>query len=279
MFTDITIGQYYPSNSILHKLDPRVKLFGTLIFVVSLFMVNSFIGYILVTGALATLIVLSKVPYKLLFKGLSGIFALLMISVIFTLFGTKGQPVVSFFVFTITRSGIKKAIFLGIRLVYLVISTSIMTLTTTPNDLADGLEKTFKPLSRMGVPVHEISMIMSIALRFIPIFMEETDKIMKAQKARGTQFDTGNLIDKAKSLVPLLVPLFVSAIKRALDLAMAMEARCYRGGIGRTKMKPLKYLKNDYFAYAFCVTYMAAIIGINIWVSNVEFFRILMVKI
>ncbi|MGN0383383.1 MAG: energy-coupling factor transporter transmembrane component T family protein [Eubacterium sp.] len=278
MFTDITIGQYYPANSILHRLDPRVKLFGTLVFVISLFMVNSFVGYILITICLATIILMSDVPIKSLFRGLRGIILLLMISVLFTLFFTEGQPVISFWIITITRRGIKKAAFLGIRLIYLVVCTSIMTLTTTPSDLSDGLEKAFAPLSKVGFPVHEIAMMMSIALRFIPIFMEETDKIMKAQKARGAEFDTGGLIKKAKSLVPLLVPLFISAIRRALDLALAMEARCYRGGEGRTKMKPLKYKRADAISYALYVVYFAMIIGLNIFAANMDILKIFMVE-
>ena len=275
---DITIGQYYPADSILHRLDPRVKLFGTLMMLISLFVSNNFLNYVLITVVLITVIKLSKVPFKMLMRGLKGIIIILLISVIFTMFLTPGSTLVKVGFIKITRYGLKKACYLAIRLVYLVISTSIMTLTTTPNDLADGLEKSFSLLSKVGVPVHEMAMMMSIALRFIPILMEETEKITMAQKARGARFDDGNIIKKAKSMVPILVPLFMSAIRRALDLADAMEARCYNGGKGRTKMKPLKYSKNDYSAYVLILVYFVAIIALSFIIGRTEELEILMVR-
>ena len=261
---DITIGQYYPTNSIIHNLDPRVKLFGTMILIISLFITNSFLSYLLVGLALCLTIRLSKIPLKTLLQGLKAIFILLLISVSFNLFLTDGKVLVQFFIFKITDEGIRRALFIAIRLAFLVIGTSIMTLTTTPNDLSDALEKSFHFLTRFRVPVHEIAMMMSIALRFIPILMEETDKIMKAQMARGADFETGNLIQKVKNMVPLLVPLFISAFRRANDLAMAMEARCYHGGDGRTQMKPLRYQSRDYAAYGVLMAYLVCSIGLRV---------------
>lgn len=264
MIRDITIGQYYPEDSVIHKLDPRTKLVGTLVFIISLFLFQGFFGYIIATAFLAGVIRASKVPFKFIVKGLKAIIMLLMITVIFNMFLTPGEPIVEFWIFSISREGLRIAGFMAIRLIYLIIGSSIMTLTTTPNQLTDGLESLLGPLKHIKVPVHEIAMMMSIALRFIPILLEETDKIMKAQIARGADFESGNLIKKAKSLIPLLVPLFISAFRRANDLAMAMEARCYSGGEGRTKMKPLLYQMQDYRAYAVFVVYLVAIIVIEI---------------
>ena len=236
---NITIGQYYPENSIIHKLDPRVKLFGTMVLIVLLFMIKNVWGYALFTVFMAAIIKASKVPFGKLLRGVRGILFILLFSAVLNVFLTPGHVLVEFWMITITKEGIIKGGVIAVRLIYLVICTSIMTLTTTPNNLADGLEKAFGFLKVIKFPVHEISMIMSLALRFIPTLMEETDKITKAQKARGAQFDTGNIIQKAKSLIPILIPLFISSIRRALDLATAMEARCYHSG-KRTKMKPLK---------------------------------------
>lgn len=259
---NITIGQYYPENSIIHKLDPRVKLFGTMVLIVLLFMVKNVWGYVFFTVFMAAIIKASKVPFGKLIKGVRGILFILLFSAVLNVFLTPGHVLVEFWIITITKEGLIKGGFIAIRLIYLVICTSIMTLTTTPNDLADGLEKAFGFLKVIKFPVHEIAMIMSLALRFIPTLMEETDKITKAQKARGAQFDTGNILQKAKSLIPILIPLFISSIRRALDLATAMEARCYHSG-KRTKMKPLKYAKRDYFAYGSYVVMIAVVLGAN----------------
>ncbi len=264
MIRDITIGQYYPADSILHRLDPRVKFIGTFLFLISLFVADSFWGYVLATCFLAGIILLSKVPVKFMLKGLKPLFIILIITVLFNLFLIPGQELWSLGFLTITVEGVKQAVKIGVRLIYLVIGSSVMTLTTTPNQLTDGLERILRPLNKIKVPVHEISMMMSIALRFIPILMEETDKIMKAQIARGADFESGNLIQKAKSLVPLLVPLFISAFRRADDLAMAMEARCYHGGDNRTQMKPLVYQSRDYWAYAIALLYLGADIAIRL---------------
>ena len=263
MLRDITLGQYYQTESIIHRLDPRVKLAGTLTFIVSLFLFQNYFGYLVAAVFLALVIVLSHVPFKFMIRGMKAIAFLLVITVGFNLFLTPGEPLVTLWKLTITQEGLKTAFNIALRLVMLIIGSSIMTLTTTPNNLTDGMEKSMKFLKIFHVPVHEVAMMMSIALRFIPILLEETDKIMKAQIARGADFESGNLVKKAKALVPLLVPLFISAFRRANDLAMAMEARCYRGGEGRTKMKPLVYKKRDWIAYACLLLYLTASILIG----------------
>lgn len=263
MLRDITIGQYYQTESIIHRLDPRVKLGGTLLFIVSLFFFQNYLGYAIAALFLGLVIKLSKVPFKFMVRGMKSIILLLMLTVIFNLFLTPGTPLITIWKLTITWEGLKLALTMAIRLVLLIIGSSVMTLTTTPNNLTDGMEKMMRPLKIFKVPVHEVAMMMSIALRFIPILLEETDKIMKAQIARGADFESGNLIKRAKALVPLLVPLFISAFRRANDLAMAMEARCYRGGEGRTKMKPLVYKKRDWLAYGSIVVYLVISIGLS----------------
>ena len=264
MIRDITIGQYYPAKSVLHRLDPRVKLVSTLLYLISLFLVKNVWGYVVATVFLIAVIRLSKVPFSYIVRGLKPIIMLLMITVIFNLFLTRsGDVLFSWWIFTVTEGGLKTAVFMAIRLIYLIIGSSLMTFTTTPNELTDGIETLLKPLNKIHVPVHEIAMMMSIALRFIPILLEETDKIMKAQIARGADLESGNMIQKAKSMIPILVPLFVSAFRRANDLAMAMEARCYRGGEGRTKMKPLHYEKRDYTAYAILAVYLVVMIVVS----------------
>lgn len=264
MIRDITLGQYYPADSALHKMDPRAKLLGTLVFIISVFVFHTFPGYAVATLFLAGLIVLSKVPVKFMFKGLKAIFTILVITVIFNILLTPGKVLWQFGFLKVTEEGLLLAGRMAIRLTYLVIGSSVMTLTTTPNQLTDGLEKLLHPLNKIHVPVHEIAMMMSIALRFIPILLEETDKIMKAQIARGADFENGNIIQKAKNMVPLLVPLFISAFRRANDLAMAMEARCYHGGDDRTQMKPLRYHSRDYIAYAVMVLYLGIAITFRV---------------
>ena len=260
MLRDITLGQYYQTDSVIHRLDPRVKLATTIIYIISLFIFDGIAGYVVAATFLAIIIKLSHVPFKFMVKGMKAIVFLLMITVIFNMFLTPGEPLITVWKLTITREGIKTAVAMAVRLIFLVIGSSVMTLTTTPNHLTDGMEKMMSPLKKIKLPVHEIAMMMSIALRFIPILLEETDKIMKAQIARGADFESGNLIKKAKSMVPLLVPLFISAFRRENDLAMAMEARCYRGGEQRTKMKTLHYERRDYIAYLVVVCYL--IIGV-----------------
>lgn len=264
MIRDITIGQYYPAKSRLHRLDPRVKITCTLLFLISLFCFQNIWGYLVATVFLTSVIRLSKVPFRYIVKGLRPVILLLMITVVFNLFLTKtGITLFQWWILEITDEGLKTAGFMTIRLICLILGSSLMTFTTTPNALTDGIEKLLWPLRKVKVPVHEIAMMMSIALRFIPILLEETDKIMKAQIARGADLESGNIIQKAKAMVPILIPLFVSAFRRATDLAMAMEARCYRGGEGRTKMKPLVYQRKDYIAYTVIVFYLviAVLVG------------------
>lgn len=263
MLRDITIGQYYQTESVLHRMDCRVKLVATLAFIISLFLVKNVWGYVIAAAFLAVCIRLSRVPFKFMIKGMKSIVFLMLFAVVFNLFLTPGTPVVTIWKLSITDKGISMALQMAVRLIMLIIGSSLMTLTTTPNHLTDGMESLLNPLKRLKVPVHEVAMMMSIALRFIPILLEETDKIMKAQIARGADFESGNLIQKAKAMVPLLVPLFIAAFRRANDLAMAMEARCYRGGEGRTKMKPLIYQKSDYAAYGVLIVYLVAVVTVG----------------
>ena len=267
MLRDITLGQYYQTESLIHRMDPRVKLGGTILFIISLFFFKNYAGYVIAALFLGLVIRLSKVPFKFMVKGMKTIVMLMLITVVFNLFLTPGTPLFTIWKLTITQEGLKMAISMAIRLTLLIIGSSVMTLTTTPNNLTDGMEKMMGPLKVFKVPVHEVAMMMSIALRFIPILLEETDKIMKAQIARGADFESGNIFKRAKAMVPLLVPLFISAFRRANDLAMAMEARCYRGGEGRTKMKPLIYHKRDYIAYGCIAAYMV----ISIVVGRLSF--------
>ena len=264
MFRDITLGQYYPAESILHRLDPRTKFVGTLVFLIAVFVFRSFPGYAVAAVFLFSMIGLSKVPPKLIFKGLKAILILLLITVGFNIFLTPGEVVWQLGFLKATREGISLAVKMAIRLIFLVTGSSIMTLTTTPNQLTNAMESLLRPLNRIHVPVHEISMMMSIALRFIPILIEETDKIMNAQIARGADFESGGLVQKVRNMVPLLVPLFISAFRRANDLAMAMEARCYHGGEHRTQMKPLHYEKRDYIAYLVLILFLGCAIVFRI---------------
>lgn len=264
MLKDITLGQYYPVNSVVHKLDPRTKLFWVMVFVIVLFLCNSPATYLYMTMVLALMIISCKVPISFMLRGLKAILVLMIVAGLFNMFLTPGEPLYTIGPLSITALGIKNAVSMVIRMIYLIVGSSILTLTTTPGNLTEGLEKSLSFLKIFGVPVHEIALMMSIALRFIPILMEEADKIMKAQLARGADFETGSLIKRAKGLVPILVPLFVSAFKRANDLAYAMEARCYHGGEGRSRMYPLKYASRDRVAYLLCFFMVAGLIAIRI---------------
>ena len=261
MIRDITIGQYYPVESVVHRLDPRTKLFGTLIYIISLFFADNLLCYAVATVFLAMAVRTSRVPFKFIVRGLKAIVFLLLISISFNLFLTSGRVIFQIGFLKVTHEGLRLAVFMGLRLMYLVIGSSVMTLTTTPNQLTDGLERSLGCLNRLHVPVHEISMMMSIALRFIPILIEETDKIMNAQKARGAMLDAGKLTDRIKALVPVLIPLFISAFRRADELAMAMECRCYRGGEGRTRLKVLHCTRRDYWCAAGCMACFALILA------------------
>ncbi len=268
MLRDITIGQYYQSDSKIHKLDPRTKLFATFAFILMLFICNNMVTYIISALCLILIIFISKIPFRFIFRGLKAVFVILFISVFFNVFFTSGKIIFEIGFIKVTYEGLIKAALMGVRFVLLIIGSSILTLTTTPNNLTDGLEKSLGFLNVIRIPVHEIAMMMSIALRFIPILMEETDKIIKAQTARGAEFDSGNILKKAKAMIPVLVPLFISSFRRANDLATAMDARCYRGGMGRTKMKPLKYKKRDLFGYICVVIFVVVMIIIKIYIYD-----------
>ena len=270
MIRDMTIGQYFDTKSVIHGLDPRVKITGTFIYVISLFVFKSITGYFFVTLFLFLCISLSKIPLKYIMRGMKSIIFILFFTVFFQVFLTSGETILFKWKFiTISLEGIKSGIFFGMRLIYLILGTSLMTFTTTANQLTDGLEALLHPLIKLRVPVHEIAMTMSIALRFIPILIEELDIIMDAQKARGADFESGGLVRRTKALIPVLIPLFVSAFRRADELALAMEARCYTGGEGRTKMKPLKYRAGDIFAYFVAVVYFAGLVFVGRWLGGV----------
>ncbi|ADQ06792.1 cobalt transport protein [Caldicellulosiruptor hydrothermalis 108] len=249
---DFVIGQYIKKDSFVHRLDPRTKIIVLFFFCISIFVVNNFYGYIFLFAVILLWIFLSKVNPLILLRGTKPVFILILITVVFNLFMTQGKPVIKILGLVITDRGIVLSIFLVIRLLLLIFATSLLTLTTSPIEITDALEVLLKPLKKVKFPVHEISMMMSIALRFIPTIYEEADKIMKAQMSRGADFETGGLIKKAKSLLPLLIPLFISAFKRADELAIAMEARCYRGSEGRTKLKKLEFGFPDYISFVVC---------------------------
>lgn len=265
MITDITIGQYFPSDSPLHRLDARVKLVITLLYIVSLFLIKSFIGYAFVIIALTIVIKVSKVPFKFMVKGLKSLVFIIIFTALINVFTVKGgETLVTFWKLSITTEGVFFAIKMALRIILLIIGSSLLTLTTTPIKLTDGIEALLKPLSKIGVPAHDIAMMMTIALRFIPTLLDETDKIIKAQQARGADFDTGRLRDKARALVPILVPLFISAFRRADELAMAMESRCYNGGANRTRMNVMKVTSIDYTAIILFIVYWVVIIAMRI---------------
>lgn len=262
MIKNITIGQYIPSESVIHQLDPRTKIMGTIAFITSLFLVKNFAAYAVIFAFVLMVTFLARLKLQFLYKGLKGVFMLILFTAILNLLitGGAGEPIFRLGFLRVHREGVRLAIFMSLRLILLIMGTSLLTLTTSPIELTDGIEKLLSPFRRFGVPAHELAMMMSIALRFIPTLMDETDKIMKAQMARGADFDSKNIVKKAKSLIPILVPLFISSFRRAEDLAMAMEARCYRGGEGRTRMKELAYHQRDYLAYAVLILYLAVVV-------------------
>ena len=244
---DITLGQYFPGNSFIHRLDPRTKLLAVILYIVALFLAKSFVTYGIMLAVLVSSIAISKVPPKSILRGMKPILFIVVFTAVLNLFYTPGEHVLAqFWIFTITLEGVLQAFFMVIRIMMLIAGTFLLTYTTSPILLTDGLESLLNPLKAVKVPVHELAMIMSIALRFIPTLIEETDKIMSAQRARGADFESGNLMQRAKALIPLLVPLFISAFRRADELAIAMECRCYHGGEGRTRLRQLKYRGADY---------------------------------
>lgn len=264
MLKDITLGQYFPGNSVVHRLDPRTKLLITVGYIVALFLCQWFVSYGLIVLFLVIAVALSHIRLKALFKGLKPLLVIILFTAVINLFFTDGTPLVEFWVFRITREGIRSAFFLILRIMLLVMGTFLLTYTTSPIALTDGLESLLSPLKKLRFPVHELAMMMSIALRFIPTLIEETDKIISAQKARGADFESGNLFRRAKALVPVLVPLFISAFRRADELATAMECRCYHGGDGRTKLKQLRFRASDRLAFLFAAAALAGVIVLRI---------------
>ena len=261
MIRDITLGQYYPGNSYVHRLDPRVKILATLLYIVSLFVVDDFIGFAVVFLGLAVVIAVSKVPLRFILRGLKPVFIIILFTFVINMFMIQGETLVSFGFLTITREGLRTAVFMAVRLILLIIGSSMLTLTTRPISLTDGIEALLSPFKKLGLPAHELAMMMTIALRFIPTLLEETDKIMKAQQARGADFESGNIIRRAKALVPILVPLFISAFRIAQELAMAMEARCYGSNIKRTRMNGMKFHSRDLIASIVFVIFLAVIVA------------------
>ncbi|VEJ36162.1 Energy-coupling factor transporter transmembrane protein EcfT [Aedoeadaptatus ivorii] len=249
MLKDITIGQYFPAESPVHSLDPRFKILIMTLFIVSLFFINSYSPYVLVAAWLILTIIAAKIPVKLVVKGLKPLRMILIFTFIMNLFFIPGTEIFRFGFLRITEEGLNQAIFMGIRLVLLVLGTSLLTLTTSPLELTEGIEKLLTPLKRVGFPAHAIAMMITIALRFIPTLIDETDKIMKAQMARGADFESGNILERAKNLIPLLVPLILNALRRAEELATAMESRCYRGDENRTKLNPLEVTSTDWIYF------------------------------
>ena len=260
---DITLGQYFPGESPIHRLDPRAKLVAMTCYIVALFLGRRLVTYGILLLALAAVVKVSTVKPRALVRGLKPVVFILVFTAVLNIFYTPGQTLASFWIFTITREGIVHAFFMVVRIVMLITCTFLLTYTTSPLALTDGLESLMGPLKKIRVPVHELSMMMSIALRFIPTLIEETDKIMSAQKARGADFESGNLIQKAKALIPILVPLFISAFRRADELATAMECRCYHGGEGRTKLHVLKYQGRDYIALVMGAVILAGVIALG----------------
>lgn len=265
MIRDITLGQYYQAESIIHRLDPRIKMIGTLVYIITLFIINTFLGFAFAGICLASVIKASKVPVRFILKGLKPIFFIIIFTFVLNMFMIRGEVLVKVWVFSITKEGLREACIMAIRLIMLILGSSILTLCTKPINLTDGIERLLSPFKRIGFPAHEIAMMTTIALRFIPTLLEETDKIMKAQQARGADFETGNIIHRAKQMIPILVPLFISAFRIAQDMAMAMEARCYRGGENRTRMKEMKYASRDAVASMAIIIFLGSGIAFRIF--------------
>ncbi len=257
-----TIGQYYNAESIIHRLDPRVKFIWTFVYIITLFFIDSIWMYVVPFTVLAIGYKLSKVPFKYAFRGLKGVVVILIMTVVLDIIFTPGHVLWNIWKISITREGIDIGCSMGLRLIFLVTGSSLMTYTTTPNELAKALESIMKPLTYVKVPVHDVATAITIALRFIPVFSDETDRLIEAQKARGADFESGNIFVRLKKLIPLIVPLFISAIKRSNELAMAMDARCYNSGNKRTQLRPLKYQNRDFIFYAIMMGYVAIMVAL-----------------
>lgn len=264
MIRDITLGQYYSAGSVMHSLDARTKILGTVLYVAELFIVDSFVGFAIIGALLAAVIAVSKVPVRFIFRGLTPVFAIILFTFVLNMFMSDGTVLWHWWFLTITMEGVRRAFFMAIRLVLLIIGSSMLTLCTKPIQLTDGLEKLLKPFKAIGVPSHEIALMMTIALRFIPTLMEEADKIIKAQQARGADFESGNIFRRGKALIPILIPLFVSSFRIAQELALAMEARCYNGGGGRTRMNEIHFARRDFLAGVLMLASLALAIALRI---------------
>ena len=260
MLKDITLGQYFPGNTIVHKLNPCTKLILVVVYIVALFTAKSYVSYALMLAVLSACVILSTIKITTILKGMKPLIIIIVITALLNILYTPGKVIAQFWIFKITWEGIERSVFLIIRLMMLVTGTFLLTYTTSPIALTDGIEILLGPLKKIKLPIHELAMMMSIALRFIPNLIEETDKIMSAQKARGADFDTGNLVQKAKAMLPILVPLFISSFRRADELAIAMESRCYHGGEGRTRMNRIVMARRDYLALAYGAVVLCAVI-------------------
>lgn len=266
---DITLGQYFPANSLLHRLDPRVKIVSLIAYIVLIFCAFNFYALALMGATVLAIVIMSRVPLKMYLKSLKVIIIIVLITSVLNLFYGTGEPIAQWWIFKITWAGIHNAIFVCVRIICLILLSSALTFTTSPTDMTDALERLMKPLKIFHVKVHEIAMMMSIALRFVPTLLEETDKIMAAQKARGADLESGNFIARIKALVPVLIPLFVSAFRRAYELAVAMECRCYQGGAGRTRMKQLHMGSRDAWCIVFGVLILAGVVLLDVFFGKV----------
>ena len=263
MITDITIGQYFPGNSLVHKMDARMKIILTVALIVAIFICKTLPSLAVIVLASIALVLVSKIPLKTVYKSIKPLGIIILFTAILNLFYGKGEPLIQIWKLKITEAGIMTAVFMAIRIISLVVISSLLTYTTSPNELTDALERLMKPLKIFKIDVHSISMTMTIALRFIPTLIEEIDKIMSAQKSRGADMESGGIIHRAKALVPVLIPLFISAFRRANELAYAMECRCYRGGEGRTKMKVMKFSSRDYISLGVVIVFIALLVSFN----------------
>lgn len=265
MLSDITLGQYFPGNSFIHRLDPRTKILATIIYIIAIFFADKPLAYGLLGAFAAVVIFISRLPWLLVFKSLKPIWIIVVLTMLIHMFTAPGEHIVFTWKFlSVTEEGLSMGLKMAIRLILLLLFSSVLTFTTSPIVLTDGIESLLRPLKSVGVPAHELAMMMTIALRFIPTLLEETDRIMKAQTARGADFASGNILERMKNMLPLLVPLFISAFRRADELAVAMEARCYRGGEGRTRMHELAYCGRDYLALALALT-LAVLLAVLRW--------------
>ena len=263
MIRDITLGQYYPKDSFIHQLDARTKIIAAVFYIIDLFLINSMTGFLIAAIAVGITIAISHVPVSFIFRGLKAVFLIIAFTFVLNVFLFDGRILWQWKFLTITYEGLYRAVFMAVRVILLIIGTSLLTFCTKPTELTDGLEKLMKPLKKIGVPSHEIALMMTIALRFIPVLMEEADKIMKAQQSRGADFESGNIVQRAKSLIPILVPLFVSAFRIAGELALAMEARCYHGGEGRTRLHEKSFSRKDILAAILIILFFGMIVSLR----------------